>query len=50
MEKQRCFNCKEIVNAEYLMKVRQKGKVRQWCDACFDGYNIVKSFPNKRGG
>ena len=42
MKEVRCWNCKEQVREELLMKVRQKGEVRLWCDSCFIGYQISK--------
>ncbi len=35
----RCYNCKEkFENKECLIKVKQAGKIREWCDACLSGY------------
>lgn len=36
-----CFNCKE--RTDDLIKVRQKGKIRWWCDTCITGYKEEKN-------
>jgi len=33
----KCFNCKEK-GTEVLMKVMFRGKIRWFCDTCYDGY------------
>ena len=39
----RCHNCKEkFENKECLIKVKQAGKERLMCDACYAGYLLVK--------